>query len=407
MKAEENKTRLTEEVLQLKSQLRESQNKRSTLEMTAKKGEEKAQRLEERVGMLQKQYEAQGMATKNALDLTIFQRSELQSLLDDAHSDITKKTKTISSLSSLAQQLQSVAEELEYQKETSIRQSEKIQETLENRSDGIKSTLGSTSDERDKLQHLLDDARRIIAQKSDTIQSLTAQLNESQGAMKVTETRETVTKKTKALEKELADVKRDYERAALDLRLALERANDKDQEMNHLRSSLGTLDNKVDARDCSSAMLQEDHRELIVALRRELNGTKKELSLTKQEVESSRIFNNTGDAVAETGITVKLESLNDCVYQTASIIADTIQDGDLSLSANPLSDKTKWFFGEPLCNLVMETKRNATHPRILASLKACMNQFCANFLSFEFYSIGNPEKTEILQQIYNNIKASR
>jgi chromosome segregation ATPase len=55
MKVEKNKTRLTAEVVQLKSQLRESQQKRSTLE-------EKAQSLEERVGALQKQYEAQEMA---------------------------------------------------------------------------------------------------------------------------------------------------------------------------------------------------------------------------------------------------------------------------------------------------------------------------------------------------------
>jgi chromosome segregation ATPase len=55
MKAEKNKTRLTAEVVQLKSQLRESQQKRSTLE-------DKAQLLEERVGTLQKQYEAQEMA---------------------------------------------------------------------------------------------------------------------------------------------------------------------------------------------------------------------------------------------------------------------------------------------------------------------------------------------------------
>ena len=55
MKAERNKTTLIAEVGQLKSQLRESQQKRSTLE-------EKAQLLEERVGMLQKWYEAQEMA---------------------------------------------------------------------------------------------------------------------------------------------------------------------------------------------------------------------------------------------------------------------------------------------------------------------------------------------------------
>jgi hypothetical protein len=371
MKAEANKLRLGAEVVQLKSPLRESQQKRSGTEM----------------------------ATKNTLDLTIFQRSELQNLLHDVHGDMTKKTKTISCLSSLAQQLRSVAEELEYQKETSIRQWGKIQEGVEKQCDGIKGTLDSTSVERDQLQRLLDDARRTIDQKSNIIQSLNAQLNESQGVMKGMETRETVMKEIEALEKDLANVKRDYE-AALELRLELERANDKGQEMNR-------LDKKVDARGSSSATLQEDHGKLIEALRRELNGTKKELSLTKQEVESSRIFNNTADAVSETGITVKLHSLDDCVYQTASTIADTILEGGLSLSANTLSDKTKLFFGEPLCNLVVETKRNATHPRILASLKACMNQFCANILSFEFYSIGNPEQTDILQQIYRNIKASR
>lgn len=368
MKAEASKARLTAEVVQLESQLRESQQETET----------------------------------QALDLTIFQRSDLQNLLDDVHGDMTKKTESISCLSSLAQQLRSIAEELEYQKKTSIRQWGKIQEGVEKQSDGIrfKGILDSTSVERDQPQRLLDDARR-------TIQSLTAQLNESQGVMKGMETRETVTKEIKALEKDLANVKREY-KAALELRLELERANDKGQEINR---PLGTPDKKVNARGSSSAPLQEDHRKLIEALQRELNGTKKELSLTKQEVESSRIFNNTADVVSETGITVKLNSLNDWIYQTASTVAGTILEGGLSLSANALSDKTKLFFGEPLCDLVVETKKNATHPtthsRLLASLRACMNQFCANVLSFEFYSIGNPEQTDILQQIYRNIKASR
>ena len=55
MKAERNKTTLIAEVGQLKSQLRESQQKRSTLE-------EKARLLEERVGTLGMQCEAQEMA---------------------------------------------------------------------------------------------------------------------------------------------------------------------------------------------------------------------------------------------------------------------------------------------------------------------------------------------------------
>jgi len=142
-------------------------------------------------------------------------------------------------------------------------------------------------------------------------------------------------------------------------------------------------------------------------LQAELERTKKELSLAKQELESNRVFGNKADVVSETDIINKVNSLNDCIYQLASAIADAHQNNDIQLSETQPRNSTKSFFGESLCNFVVGVKQNSTHPRILVSLQACMNRFCVRVLSSEFDSIVSPEKTQILQQISDAIKASQ
>ncbi len=166
---------------------------------------------------------------------------------------------------------------------------------------------------------------------------------------------------------------------------------------------------------CNCRFLTESLRAFQVLLLRqrtnqlqlELECIKKELSLTKQELESNRIFGNKADVVSETDIITKVNSLNDCVYQLASAIADAHQDNTIKLSETQPSDNTKSFFGESLCNFVVDAKQNSTHPRILVSLQACMNHFCVLILSSEFYSIVDPEKTRLLQQVSDAIRASR
>ena len=94
MKAERNKTTLIAEVGQLKSQLRKSQQKRSTLE-------EKARLLEERVGTLQRQYEAQEMAkhiTANDLENARSQVTAHRQDLDLARSEAKARDKAVKEL---------------------------------------------------------------------------------------------------------------------------------------------------------------------------------------------------------------------------------------------------------------------------------------------------------------------
>ncbi|KAF8309862.1 hypothetical protein F5887DRAFT_585714 [Amanita rubescens] len=139
-------------------------------------------------------------------------------------------------------------------------------------------------------------------------------------------------------------------------------------------------------------------------LQLELERTKKELSLTKEEFEMDGAF---GNKASEADIITKVDSLNNCIHQLASAVADAHLDNAIQLSENQPSDNTKSFFGESLCNLVADAKQNSTHPRILLSLQACMNHFCVQVLSSEFDSIVSSDKTQMLQKISDAIKASQ
>ncbi|KAF8719213.1 hypothetical protein AX14_011304 [Amanita brunnescens Koide BX004] len=172
----------------------------------------------------------------------------------------------------------------------------------------------------------------------------------------------------------------------------------------------------------SAEIHRRDLQQRVEELQLELDRTKKELSLTKQELESARVFANKADAISETDIITKLNSLNDIVYQTASAIADAHENNGIRISADIQStkqsqftiaetdrpnEKQKQFFEESLCRLVMDVKRQPTHARVLVSLQACMIQFCTMILSSEFSSIVNRERTEVLQQIFNDMKVSQ
>ena len=162
----------------------------------------------------------------------------------------------------------------------------------------------------------------------------------------------------------------------------------------------------------------------------ELDRAKRELGLTKQELESTRLFANTADAISETDIIKKLSVLNDAVYEIAFTIAQAHESNDISISTSTRraarssiaeanensatrtstdtsSKKTMPFFDESLRSLVGAVKRKPSHSRVLASLQACMNHFCFMVLSTEFSSVVDQERTEVLQQIFDEMKASR
>ncbi|KAF8329635.1 hypothetical protein F5887DRAFT_1004070 [Amanita rubescens] len=244
--AQNNVTSLTNEVTRLRLQLRDSREKRSELETTVKQDETEAQSLRQRIETLQRQYEE----TKNALQSTIAERHKLQNLLDGSRNDISQKTETVRSLSSSVQQLQSVMEELEQRKATLTRQSGEIQMTLESQKNELKGTLDSTTVERDQLRNLLDDARRDIEQKTETIRSLTSELQHPQRDIEETEARKGMStnqlmemhqtvkrqmEEIKRLKQNLVDVKKSRETVTEELRLERERIRDKDNKFTKMK----------------------------------------------------------------------------------------------------------------------------------------------------------------------------
>ena len=169
MKAEKNKTTLTEQVVQLKSQLRESQQKRSTLE-------EKAQILEERVGTLQKQYEAQEMAKhitandlENARREVERQTSQVTALRQDlerAHSDrMAKDEHAMRDMTTLRQDL-----DLARSRDKDVKELEKRLEEVEDeqqrREQALQALLNERSEEVRALGKELADAKGQLAQNT-------------------------------------------------------------------------------------------------------------------------------------------------------------------------------------------------------------------------------------------------
>lgn len=172
-------------------------------------------------------------------------------------------------------------------------------------------------------------------------------------------------------------------------------------------------------------IIQRDLQKRAEELALELDRVKKELSLTKQELESNRVFTNKADPVSEADIITKLGFLNDAVYQIASAIAEasistdtpegtapqfTVAEADENRATRVSTDipsKRIPFFDESICSLVRRVRHKPTHPSVLVSLQACMNHFCTMVLSSEFSSIVNRERTELLQQIFDVMKVKR
>ena len=142
-------------------------------------------------------------------------------------------------------------------------------------------------------------------------------------------------------------------------------------------------------------------------LQHELDFVKKELSMAKQEVQLNRVFGSKADVVSEADIKGKAEQLNGCVYQLASMAGDAVENAKLVSSQSLPSKNTAEFFGDSLVKLVMELRPNLTHVSTAISLQACLNHFCHNVLSSEFSFVVDRSGNEILQNIFDNMKASR
>ena len=164
MKAERNKTTLIAEVGQLKSQLRESQQKRSTLE-------EKARLLEVRVGTLQKQYEAQEMAKHiTANDL------------ENARREVERQT---SQVTALYQDLERAHSERMAQDEHAMKDTMALHQDLDLARSEAKARGNDVKELEKKLKEVGDEQRRRV-------QALEALLNKR-------------SEEASALGKELAD----------------------------------------------------------------------------------------------------------------------------------------------------------------------------------------------------------
>jgi chromosome segregation ATPase len=146
MKAEENKARLTAEVVQLKSQLRESQQKRSTLE-------DKAQLLEERVGTLQKQYEAQETAKHiRANDL------------ENARREVERQTSQVTALRQDLALARSEAKARDKDVKELEKKLEEVGDEQQRREQALDTLLNKRSEEATALGKELADANGRLAQ---------------------------------------------------------------------------------------------------------------------------------------------------------------------------------------------------------------------------------------------------
>ena len=254
LNVQEHAAKLDNEILQLKLQLRESNEKCSELEGKVRKGEMEAQLLEERIGMLQREHQE----TEKALEGATAELGEPQDPVYDANDDIHQKTGTTSFLSPSLQHSQSVVEELKEQNEVLELQSVERQATIEAQKDETKGTPNSMAAERDHLQNLPDDALSDISQKLETILPLTSSLQHSAKDMEMQERVKRQEEEVKRVEGAFAKLKKSYETVTEELHLEIERTKSKSKE-NKLAQAMVRL-------QTANSMLEELERALSVVL---------------------------------------------------------------------------------------------------------------------------------------------
>ncbi|KAF8638102.1 hypothetical protein AX17_002442 [Amanita inopinata Kibby_2008] len=169
-----------------------------------------------------------------------------------------------------------------------------------------------------------------------------------------------------------------------------------------LSAKIKDLEDTLEEVQRSKGILQQEFR----AALRELEDAKRETSAVKQELESNRVFASKADAVSDADIVAKLEALNNSVYQTASVIADALEASSFRFSSNSPSEHTASYFGDPLIRLAGNVRSRPTFTAALNSLQACINHFCISILLSEFSSIVAPKETQLLQRIFDNMRAS-
>ena len=291
-------------MLDLKLQLRDSNEKCSMLEGKVRRGETEAQVLEKRIGTLQSEHrEMQEMVftrgrgleeSKKALEAASEEHHKLQNLLDDANDDVYQKTETVTFLSSSLQHSQNVVEELKKQKEVLEQQSAERQATMKRQRDESKRMLDSTGAERDQLRNLLEDARSDISQKSETIFSLTSSLQHAQSIVKDMETQrealvgqssemdETMKNQMEEIEKnkqELAELMKSYQTVTEQLGLETKRTKDKDDELSEAVVRLKMANSTLAEREQALSVALGDLEQKEIELRGSLSDSRNELSV--------------------------------------------------------------------------------------------------------------------------------
>ena len=186
----------------LKETVDKMKEKMERLVSESRRKEEQMAELNQRLKDLEEFYDPKD-ESKGALDSMTAERDKLQNLLDDAHNDISQKLKTILSLTLSLQRSESVMKDMEIQRETLIGQSSEMQET-------VKQEVEQAEDKDDKFSDAVDHFQTANSTR----------------------------------EKALGDFER------------------KDEEIDHLRSSLGASHSELNVRDTSFTTLQQEFNSL-------------------------------------------------------------------------------------------------------------------------------------------------
>ena len=275
--AEKNAEKLTDDVVQLRSQLQESHEKCSELEETVRRDAAEAQLLKQKNETLQRLYEE----TREMLFTSGHDLKETKKALEAATAELDK----------LQGPFYDVVKELN---EVLELQSSERQATMETQKDQINGALDS-----------MDDVHSDISQKLETTSSLTLSLQHSPSVMKDMETqRETligqssemqdrVKKQAEEIKKIEAELRKSYEILTERLRLETERTKDNDNKRAEAAVLLQAENSMLKEREQGPSVGLEDSERI-----NHLRSSELQASTSRQTELESRLSKPVEDAKA-------------------------------------------------------------------------------------------------------------
>ena len=310
----EENSRLKEQIHAQASQIAGLEQYLTSLESDIEENVEENGRLKEQIERMDKQIQTY----KDGIDDKASEISDLEQCLTSLESDIENRDERIASLTKTMEEERGRAKDEAEKAEEKLKETvDKMKEKMErlvsesrrkeeqmaelnqrlkdleesyDLKDESKGALDSMTAERDKLQNLLDDAHNDISQKLKTILSLTLSLQRSESDMEIqretligqsSEMRETVKKEVEQAEDKddkFSDAVDHFQTANSTREKALGDFERKDEEIDHLRSSLGASHSELNVRDTSFTTLQQEFNSLSsnLELLRHQNGSLEE-----------------------------------------------------------------------------------------------------------------------------------